>query len=427
MLYQLHELQRLALMPARMTAESLHMFFNNPFNMLGHTPAGRALGSGAHVFEQFTRAYTKPEWEIETTTIGGKTADVTIEPVVKRTFCHLVHFKRDTTRKDPRLLIVAPFSGHYATLLRETVEAMLPDHDVYITDWQDSRHIPISSDRFGLSDYIDYLIDFLHFLGPDTHIIGVCQPSVPVMAAVSVMSAWGDVCVPASMTLMGGPIDTRKGETEVNRMATERDLDWFERNVVTVVPPPYAGMGRRVYPGFVQITSFMSMNLGRHVQSAQEMFEHLVLGADEAAEKKKKFYNEYLAVMDLPAEFYLDTVDAVFQRHLLPKGELNHRWQTVDTSAITRTAIFCVEGERDDISGVGQTKAALEITPNLPDSMKAYHLQMGVGHYGVFSGGTWKREIAPKIRDFIREHPTTGLKPFEPHGRVVNRIEDAAD
>lgn len=419
MLYQLHELQKLALLPARMTAESLHMFFNNPFNVLGHTPAGRALGSGAQVFEQFTRAYQKPDWDLDTTLIDGEEVEIDIEPVVKRTFCHLTHFKRDTNRNDPRLLIVAPLSGHYATLLRETVEAMLPNHDVYVTDWQDSRYIPITSDRFTLSDYIDYVIDFLHFLGPDTHIIGVCQPSVPVMAAVSVMSAWGDICVPASMTLMGGPIDTRQGITEVNRMALQHDIDWFERNVVTVVPAPYPGMGRRVYPGFIQISSFMSMNLGRHMQSAKEMFEHLVLGADEAADKKKKFYDEYLAVMDLPAEFYLETVKAVFQDHLLPKGELNHRWQRVDTSAITKTAILCVEGERDDISGVGQTKAALDITPNLSADKKAYHLQKKVGHYGVFSGNTWKREIAPVIADFIRKHPSTGLRPFT--------VADAAD
>jgi len=412
MLYQLHELHKLALMPARMTAEGLHMFFNNPFNMLGHTPAGRALGSGAQVFEQFTRAHTKPDWDIDATTIDGQEVAVTPEPIMKRTYGHLVHFRRETEREDPRLLIVAPLSGHYATLLRETVEAMLPDHDVYITDWQDSRYIPITADRFSLSDYIDYVIDFLHFLGPDTHIIGVCQPSVPVMAAVAVMSSWGDICVPASMTLMGGPIDTREAPTAVNLFAKEHDLDWFERHVISVVPAPYPGMGRRVYPGFIQLNSFMSMNLNRHVQSAHEMFEHLVLGADEAAEKKRKFYDEYLAVMDLPAEFYLSTVDAVFQRHLLPRGELNHRWQTVDTRAISKTAILCVEGERDDISGVGQTRAALDITPNLPDRMKAYHLQEGVGHYGVFSGGTWKRAIAPRVKEFIRAHPTTGLRPF---------------
>jgi poly(3-hydroxybutyrate) depolymerase len=315
-----------------------------------------------------------------------------------------VNFKRDTKRKDPKLLVVAPLSGHYATLLRGTVEAMLPDHDVYVTDWNDCRYVPITSDRFNLNDYIDYIIDFLHYLGPNTHVIAVCQPSVPVLAAVSVMSGWGDICAPASMTLMGGPIDTRRNPTAVNKLAKEHAIEWFERHVVTMVPPPYPGMGRRVYPGFIQLTNFISMNLDRHMISLNELFDHLVQGDDEEADKRKAFYEEYLAVMDLPAEFYLQTVETVFQKHSLPKGEMIARWHPVKPEAITRTAICCVEGELDDISGVGQTRAALDLASNLPDSMKHYHLQKNVGHYGIFNGGRWRREIAPMVKEFIRTH-----------------------
>jgi poly(3-hydroxybutyrate) depolymerase len=404
MLYHMHEAARLAMLPWRTAAHQARMMVTAPWNPLSYTPMARHIASGAEVFERITRSYGKPEWGLNSTVIDGKEVPVHEEIDIQRTYCHLIHFKREVPRDDPKLLVVAPVSGHYATLLRGTVETMLPDHDVYVTDWQDCRFVPLAADRFNLNDYIDYIIDFLHYLGPNTHLLAVCQPSVPSLAAVAVMSGWGDLCVPASMTLMGGPIDTRRNPTAVNKLAEEHPIEWFERNVITTVPPPYPGMGRKVYPGFIQLTNFISMNLDRHMQSMNQLFEHLVEGDDEEADKKKAFYDEYLAVMDLPAEFYLQTVETVFQKHSLPKGEMIARWHPVKTEAITRTAILCVEGEHDDISGVGQTKATLDITPNLPDSMKGYHLQKGVGHYGVFNGGRWRREIAPAVKAFIREH-----------------------
>ena len=281
---------------------------------------------------------------------------------------------------------------------------MPPDHDVYVTDWQDCRAVPVTADRFNLNDYIDYVIDFLHYLGPNTHVLAVCQPSVPVLAATSVLSRWGDLCAPASVTLMGGPIDTRENPTAVNLLAREHPIEWFEENVITTVPPPYLGMGRKIYPGFIQLTNFISMNLDKHRESLGKLFDHLVRGDDEEAEKRSSFYEEYLAVMDLPADFYLQTVKTVFQDHALPKNEMVARWHPVLPASIDRTAILCVEGGLDDISGVGQTKAALTLAKGLSSDRKHYHLQADVGHYGVFNGGKWRREIAPVVKRFIREH-----------------------
>ncbi len=404
MLYYFHEAQRMAMLPARAMAEAIKAGASNPWNPWAETPLGRMLGSAADVFEQITRQYGKPSWGLDATIIDGDAVAVAEETVITRTYCHLLRFRRDTKRKDPKLLVVAPLSGHFATLLRGTVEAMLPDHDVYVTDWQDCRMIPVTADRFNLDDYIDYIIDFLHYLGPNTHVLAVCQPSVPVLAAVSVMSGWGDLCVPASMTLIGGPIDTRKNPTAVNKLAKSQPIEWFEKNVIASVPPSYPGTMRQVYPGFIQLTNFISMNLDRHMESLGQLFDHLVQGDEEAAEKKSAFYEEYLAVMDLPAEYYLQTVKTVFQDHALPKGEMIFRWHPVRPDQITRTAILCVEGELDDISGVGQTKAALTLARNLDADRKGYHLQKGAGHYGVFNGGKWRRDIAPAVKRFIRKH-----------------------
>lgn len=404
MLYYMYETMRMAMAPYRMGAQAMRAAAVAPWNPLAYTLLGRQLGSAVDVFERVTRRYGKPVWGLDTTVVDGREVGVEEVVEIRRTYCHLLHFHRDVTRNDPRVLVVAPLSGHYATLLRGTVEALLPDHDVYVTDWQDCRYIPLAADRFNLNDYIDYVIDFLHYLGPNTHVVAVCQPSVPVFAAAAVMASWGDLCAPATMTLMGGPIDTRSNPTAVNILAQEHDIDWFERNVVTSVPPPYPGMGRRVYPGFVQLTNFISMNLDRHMQSLGQLFDHLVEGDDEEADKKRAFYEEYLSVMDLPAEFYLQTVKVVFQDHALPRGEMIARWHPVRPEAITRTAILCVEGEFDDISGVGQTRAALDLATSLPPELKGYHLQKSVGHYGVFNGGRWRREIAPRIKAFIREH-----------------------
>jgi poly(3-hydroxybutyrate) depolymerase len=434
MLYYMHEMQHLALMPARFMAENFNRVLNHPFSLIGKTPLGRNIASAANIFEQLTRRYGKPAWGLPTTLIDGVEAEITEEIAVHRTYCNLIHFKRDSERKDPKLLIVAPMSGHYATLLRGTVEAMLPDHEVYITDWLDCRYIPVTADRFTLGDYIDYVIDFLHYLGPNTHVIAVCQPAVPVFAGVSIMSTWGDLCAPATMTLIGGPIDTRRNPTAVNKLAMEHDIQWFEEKVITSVPPPYPGMFRKVYPGFLQLTNFVSMNLDRHMASFGDLFEHLVQGDEEAAAQKRAFYDEYLAVMDLPAEFYLQTVKTVFQEHQLPKGEMMARWQPVVPQKITRTALMCVEGELDDICGVGQTSAALDLTSELDSDRKNYYMQIGSGHYGVFNGGKWRREIAPRIKAFIREHDQEiGTKrdrsfamKFAPKRRPTSDLEVAA-
>src|SRR5919112_6086317 len=294
--------------------------------------------------------------------------------------------------------------AHYATLLRGTVDAFLPSHQVYITDWTDARMVPLIEGRFDLDDYIDYLISMFRSLGPDLHVMAVCQPSVPVMAAISLMEAENDPLTPRSMVLMGGPIDTRRSPTAVNQVAEERGVDWFRRNCIVKVPASYPGFWRDVYPGFLQLSGFMAMNMDRHLTAHYDMFKHLVRGDGDSAEKHREFYDEYLAVMDLTAEFYMQTVESVFVKHELPKGEMMHRDKPVDLLAIRRCAIMAVEGEKDDISGVGQTLAALQLTPNLTSDKKVYHLQEGVGHYGVFDGKRFRSEIAPRISDFILTH-----------------------
>jgi poly(3-hydroxybutyrate) depolymerase len=328
--------------------------------------------------------------------------------VWERAFCRLVHFERafehPPRRPQPKMLIVAPMSGHYPTLLRGTVEAFLPNHDVYITDWADARTVPLAEGRFDLDDYIDYVISILHFLGGDAHVIAVCQPSVPVLAAAAVMEAHDDPYVPHSMILMGGPIDTRVNPTGVNKLAGARGVDWFRHNVITKVPFPHAGVMRDVYPGFLQLHGFVSMNLDRHIEAHRNLFKHLVEGDGDSAQKHREFYDEYLAVMDLAAEFYLQTVDTVFVRHALPTGQMTHRGRPIDLAKIRRIALMTVEGEHDDISGVGQTHAAHDLCVNIPDSMKAHWLQPTVGHYGVFNGSRFRAEIAPRISDFILSH-----------------------
>ncbi|HWM45750.1 MAG TPA: polyhydroxyalkanoate depolymerase [Xanthobacteraceae bacterium] len=404
-MYWLYEMSHAALNPARAFADATRLFYKNPINPLAHTTFGKSVAAAAELFERSTRRYSQPEWNIPSTMVGGERVPVQVTSVWERAFCRLLHFgrafERAPSRPQPKLLIVAPMSGHYATLLRGTVEAFLPSHDVYITEWQDARTVPLSEGRFDLDDYIDYLISILHFMGGDTHVVGVCQPSVPVIAAVAIMEAANDPYIPNSMVLMGGPIDTRVNPTAVNRLAEQRGVDWFRRNVITKVPFPHAGVMRDVYPGFLQLNGFMSMNLDRHIQAHQNLFKHLVQGDGDSAQKHREFYDEYLAVMDLAAEFYLQTVDTVFVRHALPKGEMTHRGQRVDPAAIRRVALLTVEGEHDDISGVGQTEAAHRLCPNIPDERKAHWLQPGVGHYGVFNGSRFRAEIAPRIADFV--------------------------
>lgn len=404
MLYTLYELQHAAFAPLRFIADQGQQVFSHPYNPVSRTPVGKLAAASFDMVEQLTRRYGKPKFGLHETLIDGKPAAVEEEVVSRRPFGQLRHFKRMTHRKDPRVLIVAPMSGHFATLLRGTVEAMLPEHDVYITDWRDARDIPIVDGSFDLDDYIDYLIGWLEELGPNTHVMAVCQPAVPVYGAVSLMEAEQHPCTPPSMTLMGGPIDTRINPTEVNQLATKRPLHWFEETVITVVPLPNKGFMRKVYPGFLQLAGFMTMNLGDHVSKHQELFEHLIVGDGESADKTKGFYEEYRSVMDMTAEFYLQTIETVFQRHALPEGDWYSRDRHINPENLKTTALLAVEGELDDISGLGQTKASLDISTNLSDDRKQYFQAPQVGHYGIFNGRRWRTVIQPKVRDFIRAH-----------------------
>ena len=408
--YYWYELQHAALGPFRAAADATRLFYKNPVNPLTHTTFGKSIAAGCEMFERVTRRYGKPDWGIEPLYIDGVHVAVHPQTAWQRPFCNLIHFERalpDTYRPHPKVLIVAPMSGHYATLLRGTVEAMLPKHDVYITDWVDARMVPVSQGRFDLDDYIDYVISILHYLGGDTHVIAVCQPSVPVLAAVALMEARQDAYAPSSMVLMGGPIDTRVNPTAVSALVEKRGMDWFRRNTITPVPFPNPGMMREVYPGFLQLSGFMAMNLDRHLDAHHAMFMHLVRHDGDSANKHREFYDEYLAVMDLTAEFYLQTVDTVFVRHALPKGEMMHRRTPVDPSQIRNVALLTIEGEKDDISGVGQTEAAHRLCTNIPAGKKAHYLQPAVGHYGVFNGSRFRAEIAPRIADFILSHNGT--------------------
>ena len=408
--YQMYEMTLAALAPARAMSDAAHFVFRNPFNPLSMTPFGRNVAAGAELFERMTRRYGKPLFGLDTITVDGAQHDVLEEIVWTRPFCNLLHFARPTLpdhESQPTLLIVAPMSGHYATLLRGTVEAFLPTHRVYITDWADARTIPLVAGRFDLDDYIDYLVSMLEHLGPNVHTLGVCQPSVPLLAAVALMEGADNPCKPASMTLMGGPIDTRRSPTAVNQLAEKRGVEWFRANCLQTVPFPYPGAGRRVYPGYLQLSGFMAMNLDRHVNAHMDMFNHLVKGDGDSAEKHREFYDEYLAVMDLTAEYYMQTIETVFVRHLLPKGEMVSRGRLVDTTAIRHCGLMTVEGEKDDISGVGQTQAAHDICANIPDARRVHHLQLGVGHYGVFNGSKFRNQIAPRICDF---HAGVGAK-----------------
>ena len=404
-LYWMYEMGQASLNPARAVTDATKILFQNPLNPWSHTQFGKSVAAGCELFERTTRRYGKPEWGLHETEVNGIRTPIEIRSIWEKPFCRLLHFDRQLTRQpkpaQPRVLIVAPMSGHYATLLRGTVEAMLPGHDVYITDWADARMVPLSAGRFDLEDYVDYLIEMLHVLGGDVHVMAVCQPAVPVVIAASVMEDERDPYVPLSMTLMGGPIDTRRNPTAVNKLAEERGIDWFRNNVITKVPFPHPGFMRDVYPGFLQLTGFVSMNLDRHVDAHKRLFDNLVKGDGDMVEKHRDFYDEYLAVMDLTADYYLQTVDLVFVKHALPKGEMTHRGKPVDPSKITRIALMTVEGENDDISGLGQTEATHELCSSIPQSRRVHYVQKGVGHYGVFNGSRFRSEIVPRISDFM--------------------------
>ena len=406
MLYDAYEVQRSWLAGAGRLAGLSASWLNSPSNPLRYQGMGPIVAASLDVFAHVAAPRGKPAFGLLTTKIGGKTIPVREEIVLQKPFGQLKHFVREGAPEgQPKLLIVAPMSGHYATLLRGTVERMLPGHDVFITDWRDAKMVPLSDGSFDLDDYVDYLIEFLTSIGPGAHMLAVCQPSVPAYAAVAVMNAAKHPATPATLTLMGGPVDTREAPTAVNTLATERPHSWFQRNVIATVPGLYPGSGRKVYPGFLQLAGFMTMNLGSHLISHFEMFKHLVAGDDDSADATRDFYDEYRSVCDMTAEFYLQTIDVVFQRHLLPKGEMTHRGRPVDPGAITRTALLAIEGERDDISGLGQTKAALTLATSLKPASKKYLMAKEVGHYGIFNGRKWRERIAPVVEQWIAAHP----------------------
>ena len=406
MLYSGYELTHAALAPWRAWAKQAGAMAASPFNPFSQTLAGRSFSAGADLFERVTRRYGKPAWDIARTRIDGDTVAVTPTAEKTWTWMTLTHFERalHSARADPKLLIVAPLSGHYATLLRDTVRAFLPDHEVFITEWTDARQVPLLAGRFDLHDYVDLVREALRHLGPETHVLAVCQPGPLVLAAAALMAEDKEAACPASMTLMGSPIDTRRSPTVPNELAKAHSLDWFARNLISTVPFPNPGMLRRVYPGFVQLASFMHMNRERHVDAHRQFFEHLVAGDGDSAGRHRAFYDEYLSVMDLTGEFYLQTISEVFQEHRLARGKMRHEGRTVDLGALHDTALMTVEGEHDDISGIGQTRVAHDLCVNIPAARRQDYVQQGVGHYGVFAGHRFQSEIAPRIARFIRSN-----------------------
>ncbi|MBD7942063.1 polyhydroxyalkanoate depolymerase [Brevundimonas guildfordensis] len=419
MLYAFHELAYHSATPFRIGAQMARQFWTSPLNPASDTAIGRTAYAAAEVFESLTRRYGKPDWGLATIEIDGQPVRTTEQVVWSSPWCRLVRFARnigDLKRAGkpaaaPAVVMVAPLSGHYATLLRGTVETFLQDHDVYVTDWANARQVPMLEGRFDFNDYIDHVRDMLAAVGPRAHVVGVCQPGPPVLAACAVMAAEDDPNRPASMTFMGSPIDARLSPTVTNQLAEEKPFTWFKSNMIHTVPLPYPGAGRRVYPGFVQLYSFMSMNEDKHVDAHRRYFDDLVAGDGDGVEKHEQFYDEYLSVLDLTEEFYLQTIDIVFQQHLLPRGLLEHHRQTVDLTAITDIGLATIEGEMDDISGVGQTQAAHGLTPNIPDDRRLLYVQPKVGHYGVFNGRRFREEIYPRVRDFIAQNEALSVVP----------------
>ncbi len=402
MLYQLYQAQSDLLAPARQAA-SLWLDFIGQVPRLKQLPAVRLMAAGAELFTASVITHARRPFAINSVKMDNRDVAVTERVVASTPFGHLLRFEKDNLTPQPKVLVVAPMSGHFATLLRPTVQTMLADFDVYITDWVNARDVPVSAGRFGLDEYVDHLIHFLEVLGPDTHLLAICQPAVQALMATSVMSQARNPATPRTLTLMAGPIDTRSSPTRVNTMAKKQSIGEYERKAISSVPARYAGAGRRVYPGFYQLASFMAMNADRHINAQLAQLRRLFAEEAEGAAAHRRFYDEYFAVADLPAEFYLETVERVFQDHLLAHGEMTWHGQKVDPAAIRRTTLLVVEGERDDICGVGQTMAALDLCSNIPAARKSYHLQTGAGHYGVFSGRAWIGSIYPKVRAMIQE------------------------
>ncbi|HMQ93599.1 MAG TPA: polyhydroxyalkanoate depolymerase [Amaricoccus sp.] len=414
MLYHAYEMTHAAITPMRAAARMGQEVMRNPLNPMSETYGSRAMSAALEMFINATRRYGKPEFGIDTTLVDGVKTPVVEEVVWSKPFCKVLHFRRDSAaaeaRNDPRVLMVAPMSGHYATLLRGTVEAMLPEHEVYITDWIDARDVPLTQGEFDLDDYTDYLIELTEFLsrgGERISVMAVCQPGVPAMVAASLMSMDGNPLRPASMVLMGSPIDTARNPKQPNELAKNRPLSWFENNVVVRVPWPNRGFMRRVYPGFLQLSSFLAMNIDRHLDAHVSQFQNLVRGDGDSSDQHRSFYDEYLAVMDLAAEFYLQTIERVFQKRLLAIGEYRYRDRPIDPAAMVDIGLMTIEGEKDDITGLGQTEAAHDLATGLPETARKRYVAEGVGHYGVFNGSRWRKLIQPEVRDFIRAQRRT--------------------
>ena len=408
MLYHAYQLQTDWLVPLQNAARFGASLLNQELFVPLKTPATRALAAGWEVFSRLQLTHQRPSFGIDSVHVGDREVPVRELAVQRLPFCTLQRFVRDDLgdairSERPRVLIVAPLSGHFATLLNDTARTMLADHDVYITDWHNARDVPLAEGRFGLDEYVEHLIGFIEHLGPGTHLVAVCQPCVPTLAAVAMLAQRNHPAQPRSMTLMAGPIDCRVNPTQVNELATGKTIEWFEDNLISRVPWRHPGAMRRVYPGFLQLSAFMSMNLQRHQQAFRDLYQQLIDGEHESAEATKRFYDEYFAVNDLPAEFYLETVAQVFQEYKLAKGEFLVRGERVDPTAIRRTALFTVEGERDDICSIGQTVAAHDLCSGIRPYMKSHHVQVGVGHYGVFSGRRWQTQIYPRVREMIHD------------------------
>ena len=404
MLYDLHELTHSMLAPWGALARVNSKLFRDPLSPFSYAPSSRAISASADLFVRLTQRYEKPEFGLHTTLMDGASGAVAMEAERARPCCHRGHFKRDAKRDDPTVLLVAPLSGHHSTLLRDTVRALLPDHEVYLTDWRDARMVPLASGPFHLDDYVGYIREFIAALGPKVHVVSVCQPTVPVLAAVA-LDATDDVPVnPLTMTMMGGPIDARRSPTAVNNLATDKPLKWFEQNVIHRVPVKYPGFGRRVYPGFLQHLGFVAMNPDRHAKAHWDYFDHLIKGDGDSAHSHRKFYNEYNAVLDMAAEYYLDTIRTVFQEHALPNGTWHVHGQLVEPQSIRKTALLTIEGELDDISGNGQTEAAHGLCTGIRAKDREHFMVPNVGHYGIFSGRRWRESICPRIRAFIRKY-----------------------
>ena len=404
MIYSLHELHKSMMTPAVLWAGVVKESFSSPFSPLSYTPMSRTVAANSELFARLMRRYHKPEWGINHVAIDGRDVDIAEEVAIDKPFCRLLHFRKTKPVDQPKLLIVAPLSGHFATLLRDTVRTALVDHDVWVTDWVDAKMVPVSKGAFHLDDYVEYVQEFIRALAPDLSVMSVCQPTVPVLAAVSLLAANDDPAVPKAMIMMGGPIDARRSPTTVNEFAEKRAHSWFADRLIMRVPYNHPGFTRQVYPGFLQHASFMAMNPDRHLNAHWQFYNHLIDGDGDSAEAHRQFYDEYNAVLDMPAEYYLDTVRIVFQDFLLPKGEWRIRGELVAPEAITKTALFSIEGELDDISGNGQTEAAHSLCTGIPAKNRKHLLAKRVGHYGIFSGRKFRERIYPQIRDFIRLH-----------------------